>query len=87
MVIYVPSLAFSQVTGVNLYLVGLVVTVVCVFYTIIGGIRAVVATDAWQVMVMFIAAVVVSIVGTVYIGGPSEVFKRASEGGRLIFFE
>lgn len=86
-VIYVPALAFSQVTGVNLYLVGLVICIVCVFYTIIGGIRAVVATDAWQVMVMFVAVVVVACLGTSYIGGPLEVFKRAKEGGRLIFFE
>lgn len=70
-----------------MYLVGLIVCIVCVFYTIIGGIRAVVATDAWQVMVMFIAVIVVSILGTVHIGGPLEVFRRASEGGRLIFFE
>lgn len=59
----------------------------CVFYTIIGGIRAVVATDAWQVIVMFLAVVVVAILGTTYIGGPVEVFRRAAEGERLIFFE
>ncbi|KAJ8951880.1 hypothetical protein NQ318_019856, partial [Aromia moschata] len=32
-VIYVPALAFSQVTGINLHLVTPVVCVVCIFYT------------------------------------------------------
>lgn len=75
------------VTGVNLYVVAFVICVVCVFYTIIGGIRAVVATDAWQVLVMFLSVVVVACLGTSSMGGPIEVFRKASEGGRIIFFE
>ncbi|CAD7080203.1 unnamed protein product [Hermetia illucens] len=84
-VIYVPALAFNQVTGLNLYLVAGIVCVVCVFYTLIGGIKAVVFTDAWQVMVMFISVVAVVILGTIHIGGVEDVFKKASEGGRIIF--
>lgn len=48
-IIYVPSLAFNQVTGVDLHIVGAVVCVVCVFYTLVGGIKAVVSTDSFQV--------------------------------------
>lgn len=75
------------VTGVNLYVVAFTVCIVCVFYTIIGGIRAVVATDAWQVLVMFLSVVVVACLGTYYLGGPIEIFKIASQGDRLNFFK
>jgi solute carrier family 5 (sodium-coupled monocarboxylate transporter), member 8/12 len=47
----------------------------------------VVQTDAWQVMVMFLSVVVVVILGTIAVGGPTEVFRRASEGGRLEIFK
>lgn len=74
-------------SGVDIHLIGAVISFVCVFYTIIGGIRAVVATDAWQVVVMFLSVVVVAILGTMTVGGVQEVFNRAEEGKRLIFFE
>lgn len=38
-VLYVPALAFNQVTGANIYLISIIVCVVCVFYTFIGGIK------------------------------------------------
>ena len=52
-----------------------------------GGIKAVVHTDAWQVMVMFASVVVVTTLGTISLGGPSEVFRRATEGGRIELFK
>ncbi|CAD6999970.1 unnamed protein product [Ceratitis capitata] len=85
-ILYVPAIAFNQVTGVNIYVISGVICVVCVIYTLIGGIKAVVHTDAWQTLVMFIALVVVVILGTIAAGGPGPVFKHASEGGRIIFF-
>lgn len=52
-----------------------------------GGIKAVVHTDAWQVMVMFISVVVVVTIGTIAIGGPAEVFEKALYGERIQFFK
>ncbi|KAJ8966541.1 hypothetical protein NQ317_008850, partial [Molorchus minor] len=34
-VIYVPSLAFNQVTGINIHVIGTIVCIVCVFYTLL----------------------------------------------------
>uniref|UniRef100_A0A182TME0 Sodium-coupled monocarboxylate transporter 1 n=1 Tax=Anopheles melas TaxID=34690 RepID=A0A182TME0_9DIPT len=86
MIIYVPALAFNQVTGFNLYVIGSIVCVVCIFYTLLGGIKAVVFTDAWQVVVMFISVVIVVIIGTIAIGGPDVIWDRSVEGGRIDFF-
>ncbi|KYB27649.1 Putative sodium-dependent multivitamin transporter-like Protein [Tribolium castaneum] len=83
MLIYVPSLAFNQVSGANLHLIGAIVCTVCVFYTILGGLRAVVYTDTWQTVVMFISDMVVVILGVVAIGGMSVIIERSSAGNRI----
>ncbi|XP_061512465.1 sodium-coupled monocarboxylate transporter 1 [Anopheles gambiae] len=85
MIIYVPALAFNQVTGLNLYMIGAIVSLVCIFYTLLGGIKAVVFTDAWQVVVMFISVVVVVIIGTIAVGGLDVIWERSMEGGRIDF--
>lgn len=86
-IIYVPALAFNQVTGINIHLISGIVCVVCIFYTILGGIKAVVCTDAWQVGVMFAAVLVIIVMGTVTLGGPWAVVTEAQRGGRLEFFK
>ncbi|XP_046397672.1 uncharacterized protein LOC124164392 [Ischnura elegans] len=85
-VIYLPALAFSQVTGVSLHLITPVVCVVCIFYTSLGGLKAVVWTDAIQTVAMFGSMAVVAIAGTVAVGGPSTVWQRNAASGRIEFF-
>lgn len=85
-VIYVPALAFSQVTGINLHLITPIVCLVCIFYTTLGGLKAVVWTDTIQTLVMFAAMIAVIIMGTLSVGGVEEVWARSERGGRLEFF-
>ncbi|XP_055638784.1 sodium-coupled monocarboxylate transporter 1 isoform X2 [Toxorhynchites rutilus septentrionalis] len=87
MIIYVPALAFNQVTGFDLHIIGAIVCIVCIFYTLLGGIKAVVFTDAWQVVVMFISVVIVVILGTIAITGPETIWERSKQGGRIEFFD
>lgn len=82
-VIYVPALAFNQVTGVNVHLVTPVVCVVCIFYTCVGGLKAVVWTDVVQLIMMVGAIWLVMFKGTMDIGGWAVVWERASNGQRL----
>ncbi|KAK0178466.1 hypothetical protein PV327_007357 [Microctonus hyperodae] len=84
-VLYVPALALNQVTGISIYLIGGISCFVCVFYTVLGGIRAVVWTDAFQVGVMVLAVVTVTSLGTYQLGGPTEIWKRAEEANRIQF--
>ncbi|XP_069692129.1 sodium-coupled monocarboxylate transporter 1-like [Periplaneta americana] len=85
-VIYVPALAFSQVTGVNLHLITPIVCVVCIFYTTLGGLKAVVWTDTLQTFLMFGGVIIVMILGTINVGGPNVVWERSEQSGRLEFF-
>ncbi|CAG4955222.1 unnamed protein product [Colias eurytheme] len=85
-VIYVPALAFSQVTGINLHLITPIVCIVCIFYTTLGGIKAVVWTDTLQTILMYFGVIFVLVYGTCRLGGINEVFRINQEGDRLDFF-
>lgn len=87
MVFFLIIKKLFSVSGVDLHLIAAIITVVCIIYTIIGGLRAVVATDAWQVVVMFFSVLAVAILGTIYQGGFGSIFKTLSDGGRLNMFE
>lgn len=103
-----PLIIFEiLVTGIDLHLTGTVVSVICIFYTVLvsiintkkicntvslyfyfkGGIKAVVWTDTWQILVMFIAVVVVVILGSIAIGGPKIIWNLNDLGGRLMIAE
>ncbi|XP_032680884.1 sodium-coupled monocarboxylate transporter 1-like [Odontomachus brunneus] len=84
-VIYVPALAFNQVTGVNVHIVTPFVCIVCIFYTCVGGLKAVVWTDFIQAFIMFGSMLLIIIKGTCDLGGISLVIQRNLESGRLEF--
>lgn len=85
--IYIPSLAFSQATGVNVHLINGIVCSVGVFYTMMGGIKAVVWTDVIQAAIMLGSSVLICVVGVVAVGGLSAVWKIAADGDRLELFK
>uniref|UniRef100_T1GHZ2 Sodium-dependent multivitamin transporter n=1 Tax=Megaselia scalaris TaxID=36166 RepID=T1GHZ2_MEGSC len=49
---YAPALALETVTGINRFLAISVIGLVCTFYSTIGGIKAVIATDILQGILM-----------------------------------
>ncbi|XP_026316074.1 sodium-coupled monocarboxylate transporter 1-like isoform X2 [Hyposmocoma kahamanoa] len=85
-VIYVPALAFSQVTGINLHYITPIVCIVCIFYTTLGGLKAVVWTDTLQTVLMYFGVVFVLAYGTWRLGGIGNVININKEGDRLEFF-
>ncbi|XP_052890854.1 sodium-coupled monocarboxylate transporter 1-like [Anopheles moucheti] len=82
-VIYVPALAFNQVTGLSVHVITPIVCIICIFYTSIGGLKAVVWTDVIQSGVTLLALLAVLIKGILDIGGPAEVLERNVVGERL----
>lgn len=72
-------------TGVNIHLINIIVSSVCVFYTMLGGVKAVVWTDVVQAAVMLISVIMVAIFGISEAGGLSTVLDHATEGGRMNF--
>ncbi|XP_017079736.2 sodium-coupled monocarboxylate transporter 1 isoform X1 [Drosophila eugracilis] len=82
-VIYVPALAFNQVTGVNIHVITPIVCLVCIFYTTAGGLKAVVWTDVIQTVIMIGAVIFVIIKGTLDVGGLGVVIQRNFDGDRI----
>lgn len=75
------------VTSINIHMITPIVCVVCIFYTTIGGLKAVVWTDTLQFTVMVAAMVVVLYLGIKSAFGLQNIFRIAYEGGRLDLFE
>ncbi|XP_063548815.1 sodium-coupled monocarboxylate transporter 1-like [Cydia strobilella] len=82
-VIYVPALAFNQVTGVDIHIITPIVCLVCIFYTSAGGLQAVVWTDVIQITAMVGAMALVAIKGTLDVGGIGVVWQRNMDSGRI----
>uniref|UniRef100_A0A336KXY7 CSON013148 protein n=1 Tax=Culicoides sonorensis TaxID=179676 RepID=A0A336KXY7_CULSO len=73
----------KTVTGVNVHLITPIVCIVCIFYTCVGGMKAVVWTDVIQTIIMFGAMLLICIKGTYDVGGVGVVMQRAFDSGRI----
>ncbi|XP_059619567.1 sodium-coupled monocarboxylate transporter 2 [Phlebotomus argentipes] len=85
-ILFIPAIALSQVTGINDHLINAIGCSVCVIYTMLGGIKAVVWTDVIQGTIMVGASLVILICGVREVGSLSEVIDRAYIGDRVEFF-
>lgn len=86
LIVYVPSLAFSQATAIDLYLITPIICIVCIFYTTIGGLKAVVWADTVQMIVTLGSLCAVFVLGIINVGGISEIWKISEDGSRIQFW-
>lgn len=84
-VLYAPALALEATTGLSKNLSIVLIGVVCTFYSAVGGIKAVLITDLFQGFLMFFAVIVVIGTAAYSVGGISEIWNIAREGGRIQF--
>ncbi|XP_024623163.1 sodium/iodide cotransporter [Neophocaena asiaeorientalis asiaeorientalis] len=82
-VIYAPALILNQVTGLDIWASLLSTGVICTFYTTVGGMKAVIWTDVFQVLVMLSGFWVVLARGTMLVGGPGQVLELAKNHSRI----
>ncbi|XP_010011356.1 PREDICTED: sodium/iodide cotransporter, partial [Nestor notabilis] len=82
-VIYAPALILNQVTGLDIWASLLSTGVICTFYTTIGGMKAVIWTDVFQVFVMLSGFLAIIIRGVLLVGGPTMVLAIAANGSRV----
>ncbi|XP_034235263.1 sodium-coupled monocarboxylate transporter 2-like [Thrips palmi] len=86
MYMYVPCLALEQVTSLHRMWTAPVMMLICILYTGLGGLKAVIWTDAIQMCIFCLSLVIIFVMGTVAVGGFGAVFTAAAEGGRLEIF-
>nr|KAF6325721.1 solute carrier family 5 member 12 [Myotis myotis] len=82
-VVYAPALALNQVTGFDLWGSVFATGIVCTFYCTLGGLKAVVWTDAFQMVVMIVGFLTVLIQGSAQAGGFYNVLELSTNGSRL----
>ncbi|KAK5642180.1 hypothetical protein RI129_008347 [Pyrocoelia pectoralis] len=72
--LYSPSLTFSQASGVNYLTIASIMTFVCIFYTSLGGVKAVVWADVLQLTITVFTITVIIVMGVVSIGGIDNLY-------------
>ncbi|XP_053319633.1 sodium-coupled monocarboxylate transporter 1-like [Spea bombifrons] len=86
-VIYAPALALNQVSGFNLWGAMVATGLVCIFYCTLGGLKAVIWTDAFQIVIMLGGFIAVIVRGIVVQGGIQTIINDSYYGGRLNFWD
>lgn len=84
-VIYAPALILNQAAGLNMWVSLFSTGIICTLYTTLGGMKAVIWTDVFQIIVMLSGFVAIFIHGTVLVGGPARVLEIANNGSRINF--
>lgn len=84
-VLFAPALALEAVTGLDKTLSILVMGFVCTFYSTLGGMKAVVFTDVFQSLLMFVAIFSVIIRAGIDAGNLGTIWETAEKGGRIEF--
>uniref|UniRef100_A0A8D2E2D1 Solute carrier family 5 member 5 n=1 Tax=Sciurus vulgaris TaxID=55149 RepID=A0A8D2E2D1_SCIVU len=82
-VIYAPALILNQVTGLDIWASLLSTGIICTFYTTVGGMKAVIWTDVFQVVVMLAGFWAILVRGTMLMGGPWRVLRLAQNHSRV----
>ena len=86
-VLYLPALALSAVTGLDVFACIMMMGVFCTVYTVLGGIEAVIWTDVLQVVVLMASAIWCLGVILADAGGPAEVLAVAASQDKLRMFD
>ncbi|KAG5308544.1 SC5A8 protein, partial [Pseudoatta argentina] len=84
-VLYAPSLALEATTGISKTASIIIIGLVCAFYSTIGGIKAVLITDVFQGLLMFVALFLIIGIAANDVGGLGQIWEIAKQGQRLEF--
>uniref|UniRef100_W5LAW5 Solute carrier family 5 member 8, like n=1 Tax=Astyanax mexicanus TaxID=7994 RepID=W5LAW5_ASTMX len=87
MVIYAPALALNQITGLDLWGVLVATGAVCIIYCTLGGLKAVIWTDVFQMVIMLSGFVAVITRGAILQGGLGKIWNDSYNGERLNTFD
>ncbi|XP_042861691.1 sodium-coupled monocarboxylate transporter 1-like [Penaeus japonicus] len=85
--LFAPTLALASVTPLSVDSNIVILGIVCTVYSTIGGLKAVVWTDVFQMGVVTMGVVAVIIVGCLEVGGFQQVWAIAQANNRTEFFD
>ena len=85
-VVFLPALALSAVTGMNVYASIIIMGVLATLYTVLGGMEAVIWTDVLQVFVLWGGMLLALGIIIADVGGVGVVFETAKADSKLTMF-
>lgn len=85
-VVYAPAIALSSVTSLPWWGAVLLLGICATFYTTVGGLKAIVWTDVFQIFIMYGGILAIVIRGIIEVGGIQNVWQAAERTGRIEFF-
>uniref|UniRef100_F6V693 Sodium-coupled monocarboxylate transporter 1 n=1 Tax=Ciona intestinalis TaxID=7719 RepID=F6V693_CIOIN len=84
--IYIPALALNAVSPLSIQWTIAITSLVCTFYTTLGGMKAVIWTDALQSVIM-LSGSLAALIKTTLVGGFGNVWETLERSGRLNVFQ
>lgn len=86
-VLYLPAIAIASVTGIDIYLLICIMGIICIIYTVMGGITAVVWTDVVQVIILMGGAILCFFIAAFNVeGGFASIISRGLEADKFALF-
>lgn len=89
-ILYLPAVVLSTIAGINIYLCILFMGLISTFYTVLGGIEAVIWSDVLQVIIFFVGIIIALIVIPFHIdNGYKGMFDigMANDKYRMLYLE
>ncbi|GAB6020592.1 Sodium-coupled monocarboxylate transporter 1 [Chamberlinius hualienensis] len=84
--VYVAAVALKQVSALTIWTSVGIMTLICIIYSTLGGMRGIVIADAIQAIIMITAILFIFITGVVKGGGASYIWNINKKYERLNFF-
>uniref|UniRef100_A0A1I8Q3V8 Sodium/solute symporter n=1 Tax=Stomoxys calcitrans TaxID=35570 RepID=A0A1I8Q3V8_STOCA len=84
--VYTPSVALATVIGIPYWASITGMATICIFFSIKGGLKAAINADVIQTVTVILVSIVIIVKGTIFSGGPKEVYDINRRDGRFSFF-
>ena len=84
-VLFLPSIALSVVTGIDIQTCILVMGILSIIYTVLGGIEAVIWTDVLQVIVLMGGALISLVLILIHLDGGLDTFMTIARADHKMY--
>jgi SSS family transporter len=85
-ILFAPSIAIEAIMGIPMWISITAIGISGTIYTSVGGLKAVVWTDVFQLVMILIGMIAILVKGFMISGGLGAAFEIADKHGRLNFF-
>ena len=83
--IFAGAIVFESLLGINFWLGAVIVVLVTGLYTVFGGLKAVVYTDAIQLFIIIGGSLMLTVFGLQEIGGWQQMVDRSRDGAMSLW--